>query len=116
MFLTDESWRGATVFNLVRSQLSAFSGTAVEQSTISGHNAYLKPNAVGTGQTDDGFGGSVSVSGDTVGSHEGSFGFTIGQRRGLHLQRPARGGEPRYVLDAPRMGPRPAVWGYRRAH
>jgi two-component sensor histidine kinase len=44
--LTDESWRGATVFNLVRSQLSAFSGTAVEQSTISGHNAYLKPNAV----------------------------------------------------------------------
>jgi hypothetical protein len=34
--LTDESWRGATVFNLVRSQLSAFSGTAVEQSTIAG--------------------------------------------------------------------------------
>jgi two-component sensor histidine kinase len=44
--LTDESWRGATVFNLVRSQLSAFSGNAAAQSTISGHNAYLKPNAV----------------------------------------------------------------------
>jgi two-component sensor histidine kinase len=44
--LTDESWRGATVFNLVRSQLSAFSGTAIEQSTIAGDNAYLKPNAV----------------------------------------------------------------------
>jgi len=44
--LTDESWRGATVFNLVRSQLSAFTGTAAEQSTIAGHNAYLKPNAV----------------------------------------------------------------------
>jgi two-component sensor histidine kinase len=44
--LTDESWRGATVFSLVRSQLSAFSGTAATQSTISGHNAYLKPNAV----------------------------------------------------------------------
>jgi two-component sensor histidine kinase len=44
--LTDESWRGATVFSLVRSQLAAFSGTAAAQSTISGHNAYLKPNAV----------------------------------------------------------------------
>jgi two-component sensor histidine kinase len=44
--LTDESWRGATVFSLVRSQLSAFSGTAVAKSTITGHNAYLKPNAV----------------------------------------------------------------------
>jgi len=44
--LTDESWRGATVFSLVRSQLSAFSGTAAAQSTITGHNAYLKPNAV----------------------------------------------------------------------
>jgi two-component sensor histidine kinase len=44
--LTDESWRGATIFSLVRSQLSAFSGTAAAQSTITGHNAYLKPNAV----------------------------------------------------------------------
>ena len=44
--LTDESWRGATVFSLVRSQLSAFSETAVAQSTIDGHNVYLKPNAV----------------------------------------------------------------------
>jgi two-component sensor histidine kinase len=44
--LTDESWRGATVFSLVRSQLSAFSDTAVAQSTVQGHNAYLKPNAV----------------------------------------------------------------------
>jgi two-component sensor histidine kinase len=44
--LTDESWRGATVFSLVRSQLSAFSEHAAQQSAISGHNAYLKPNAV----------------------------------------------------------------------
>jgi two-component sensor histidine kinase len=44
--LTDESWRGATVFSLVRSQLSAFSEHAAEQSAVSGHNAYLKPNAV----------------------------------------------------------------------
>jgi two-component sensor histidine kinase len=44
--LTDESWRGATVFSLVRSQLSAFSENAATQSTVEGHNAYLKPNAV----------------------------------------------------------------------
>lgn len=44
--LTDESWRGATVFSLVRSQLSAFSENAAAQSAIAGHNAYLKPNAV----------------------------------------------------------------------
>jgi two-component sensor histidine kinase len=44
--LTDESWRGATVFSLVRSQLSAFSESALAQSAIEGHNAYLKPNAV----------------------------------------------------------------------
>jgi len=44
--LTDESWRGATIFSLVRSQLSAFSENAAGQSEIVGHNAYLKPNAV----------------------------------------------------------------------
>ncbi|HSY14465.1 MAG TPA: tRNA 2-thiouridine(34) synthase MnmA [Jatrophihabitantaceae bacterium] len=40
-----------------------------------------------------------AVSGEVVGSHSGSFGFTVGQRRGLHLQRPTPGGEPRYVLS-----------------
>jgi tRNA-specific 2-thiouridylase len=38
-------------------------------------------------------------SGDVLGTHEGSFGFTVGQRRGLKLDRPAPGGEPRYVLS-----------------
>lgn len=44
--LTDEAWRGATVFSLVREQLAAFSETAPERSRIDGHNAFLKPNAV----------------------------------------------------------------------
>lgn len=44
--LTEESWRGATVFSLVREQLGAFSETARDQSEITGHNAFLKPNAV----------------------------------------------------------------------
>ncbi len=38
-------------------------------------------------------------SGDVLGEHAGSFGFTIGQRRGLHLDRVAPGGQPRYVLS-----------------
>jgi tRNA-specific 2-thiouridylase len=67
------------------------------------------------------------VSGEVVGAHGGSFGFTVGQRRGLNLQRPAADGEPRYVLsirpkdntvvvgpgellDADVVAARPAVW------
>jgi tRNA-specific 2-thiouridylase len=38
-------------------------------------------------------------SGEVLGTHRGSFGFTVGQRRGLHLDRVAPGGEPRYVLS-----------------
>jgi tRNA-specific 2-thiouridylase len=41
----------------------------------------------------------VDRSGQPVGSHHGSHGFTIGQRRGLALDRPAPDGRPRYVLD-----------------
>src|SRR5690349_13259245 len=38
-------------------------------------------------------------SGEVVGTHQGSFGFTVGQRRGLHLDRAAPDREPRYVLS-----------------
>ncbi|GAB3866075.1 tRNA 2-thiouridine(34) synthase MnmA [Nocardioides maradonensis] len=41
----------------------------------------------------------VDEAGEVVGDHEGTFGFTIGQRRGLRLGRPAADGRPRYVLD-----------------
>jgi tRNA-specific 2-thiouridylase len=41
----------------------------------------------------------VSAHGEVLGSHEGAFGFTIGQRRGLRIDRPAADGRPRYVLD-----------------
>ena len=40
-----------------------------------------------------------AVSGDVLGTHGGAFGFTVGQRRGLDLRRPAPDGRPRYVLD-----------------
>jgi tRNA-uridine 2-sulfurtransferase len=41
----------------------------------------------------------VDTDGTVLGSHDGSYGFTIGQRKGLGLDRPAPDGRPRYVLD-----------------
>jgi tRNA-specific 2-thiouridylase len=44
-------------------------------------------------------GAIVDEAGELVGSHSGSYAFTIGQRRGLRLGRPAPDGKPRFVLD-----------------
>jgi tRNA-specific 2-thiouridylase len=41
----------------------------------------------------------VSTDGEVLGIHQGSWRYTIGQRRGLRLGRPADDGKPRYVLD-----------------
>jgi len=41
----------------------------------------------------------VDEAGEVLGRHEGSYGFTIGQRRGLRLGVPAADGKPRFVLD-----------------
>jgi tRNA-uridine 2-sulfurtransferase len=41
----------------------------------------------------------VDAEGAVLGSHDGSFGFTIGQRKGLRLGRPAPDGRPRFVLS-----------------
>jgi tRNA-specific 2-thiouridylase len=38
-------------------------------------------------------------TGEVLGSHAGSYRFTVGQRRGLRIGRPAPDGRPRYVLD-----------------
>ena len=40
-----------------------------------------------------------AASGAVVGAHDGAYAFTVGQRRGLRLGRPAADGRPRYVLD-----------------
>ncbi|MDR2895578.1 MAG: tRNA 2-thiouridine(34) synthase MnmA [Propionibacteriaceae bacterium] len=39
----------------------------------------------------------VDQDGQTIGQHDGVFAYTIGQRKGLHLGRPAADGRPRYV-------------------
>jgi tRNA-specific 2-thiouridylase len=41
----------------------------------------------------------VDVEGNVLGQHEGAYAFTVGQRRGLRIGRPAADGKPRYVLD-----------------
>jgi tRNA-specific 2-thiouridylase len=41
----------------------------------------------------------VDTEGTVIGSHQGSYGYTVGQRRGLRIDTPAPGGRPRYVLD-----------------
>jgi tRNA-specific 2-thiouridylase len=38
-------------------------------------------------------------TGAVLGTHSGSYAFTVGQRRGLNLRAPAPGGRPRYVLS-----------------
>ncbi|HLS49123.1 MAG TPA: tRNA 2-thiouridine(34) synthase MnmA [Actinomycetaceae bacterium] len=41
----------------------------------------------------------VDADGNVVGEHEGAYAFTVGQRKGLGLTRPAPDGRPRYVLE-----------------
>jgi tRNA-uridine 2-sulfurtransferase len=41
----------------------------------------------------------VDEEGEKLGTHEGAYGFTIGQRKGLRIGHPAPDGKPRYVLD-----------------
>jgi tRNA-specific 2-thiouridylase len=39
------------------------------------------------------------ATGEVLGQHEGTYGYTIGQRKGLRIGRPAPDGKPRFVLD-----------------
>jgi tRNA-specific 2-thiouridylase len=53
----------------------------------------------------------VDADGTVLGEHEGAYGFTIGQRKGLHLGRPAPDGRPRYVLALEPVSNRVVVGG-----
>jgi tRNA-uridine 2-sulfurtransferase len=52
------------------------------------------------------------ATGEVLGRHDGTYGFTVGQRKGLRIGRPAPDGQPRFVLDIEpvsgtlRVGPR----------
>jgi len=41
----------------------------------------------------------AEADGTVIGRHDGSYGFTVGQRKGLGIAAPASDGRPRYVLD-----------------
>lgn len=41
----------------------------------------------------------VDEAGEVLGQHDGALGYTVGQRRGLAIGRPAADGQPRYVLS-----------------
>jgi tRNA-specific 2-thiouridylase len=51
----------------------------------------------------------VDESGAVVGSHDGAYAFTVGQRHGLRLGTPAADGKPRYVLGIEPVGGRVTV-------
>lgn len=53
----------------------------------------------------------VNVSGEVIGTHQGTHRFTIGQRKGLELSRPAADGRPRYVLGIEPVSRRVIVGG-----
>lgn len=41
----------------------------------------------------------VDSQGNTLATHDGALGFTVGQRKGLNIGRPSINGKPRYVLE-----------------
>ena len=41
----------------------------------------------------------VDRQGNVLGEHDGTHGYTVGQRKGLNIGRPATDGKPRYVLS-----------------
>ncbi|MFN0283223.1 MAG: tRNA 2-thiouridine(34) synthase MnmA [Kineosporiaceae bacterium] len=57
----------------------------------------------------------VEADGTVVGEHQGAYAYTVGQRHGLRLGRPAADGRPRYVLSVEpvsntvTVGPREAL-------
>jgi len=48
-------------------------------------------------------------TGDILGHHDGAYAFTVGQRRGLAIERPSPDGRPRYVVDVDVVSARLAV-------
>ena len=44
-------------------------------------------------------GAIVDADGQELAVHDGALGFTVGQRKGLNIGRPAKDGKPRYVLE-----------------
>ncbi len=64
-----------------------------------GDNAGWLKEKLGDRAPNDGGDIVDDASGEVLGRHEGTVGFTIGQRKGLRIGHPAPDGRPRFVLD-----------------
>jgi tRNA-specific 2-thiouridylase len=67
------------------------------------HDICFIPDGDTRGWLDDRLGASdgaiVDTEGNELGTHAGAAGFTVGQRKGLDIKRPAADGRPRFVLE-----------------
>jgi tRNA-specific 2-thiouridylase len=76
-------------------------GLSVAQKPDS-HDICFIPDGDTRGWLEDRLGASVGAIVDTdgneLGTHAGAAGFTVGQRKGLDIKRPAADGRPRFVL------------------
>ncbi|WP_332641778.1 tRNA 2-thiouridine(34) synthase MnmA [Aeromicrobium sp.] len=92
---------GDTTKDVIRAEAAA-RGIQVAQKPDS-HDICFIPDGDNAGWLGDKLGAKpgtiVDEAGAVVGEHEGSYAFTIGQRRGLRLGIPADDGKPRFVLD-----------------
>ncbi|MFC6153501.1 tRNA 2-thiouridine(34) synthase MnmA [Nocardioides yefusunii] len=64
-----------------------------------GDNAGWLKEKLGDRAPNDGGDIVDDVTGEVLGQHEGTVAYTIGQRKGLKIGRPAPDGKPRFVLD-----------------
>jgi tRNA-uridine 2-sulfurtransferase len=92
---------GATLKADVRLEASR-RGLAVAQKPDSHDICFVTDGDTGAflrRQLGDAPGQIVEQDGTVVGEHDGAYAYTVGQRRGLRIGRPASDGKPRYVLD-----------------
>jgi tRNA-uridine 2-sulfurtransferase len=92
---------GATLKSDVRAEASR-RGLAVAEKPDSHDICFVADGDTGAflrRQLGDAPGQIVEQDGTVVGEHDGAYAYTVGQRRGLRIGRPAPDGKPRYVLD-----------------
>jgi tRNA-specific 2-thiouridylase len=92
---------GASTKNEVRAEAAA-RGLAVADKPDSHDVCFISDGDTRkflAGQLGTAPGAIVDETGEQVGQHDGAYGFTVGQRRGLRIGHPAADGKPRYVLD-----------------
>jgi tRNA-specific 2-thiouridylase len=92
---------GGSLKSQVRAEAAA-RGLAVATKPDS-HDICFIPNGDTAGWLRQRLGSSpgdvLDEAGTVIGGHDGTFGFTVGQRKGLALATPAQDGRPRYVLS-----------------